>query len=353
MSEIKVNQISKKNGNNISFSDPLRLKSYTTTQRDALSGVSDGDIIFNSTDSKAQIYISSAWSNLGGLEVVPLDILVIGGGGGMRNDAQNGGGAGAGEFIEQSLFLSLSTNYNVTVGAGGSSGGANGSPSNVDEIASAGGGYGGRGVNFVSSAHRRTMQGGSGASGGGGGGTTNNTGNIEIAYGSAKNGNNGGAGKGSTDANQRTGGGGGGAGASGANNSGSSAGNGGVGLTTTIISTAQATTHSVGEVDGSDLYFSGGGGGGGKVSNGSGGLGGGGNEGQNGTANTGGGAGGSFSDTATPPNYAGGSGVVIIKYSSDYSITVGAGLTSATVADPPTGYKIEIFTAGTDNISFS
>ena len=83
MSELKVNRIGKRSGNNISLSDPLRLKSYTTTERDALSGISNGDIIFNSTDSKAQIYTGSAWSNLGGLEVVPLDILVIGGGGGF------------------------------------------------------------------------------------------------------------------------------------------------------------------------------------------------------------------------------------------------------------------------------
>ena len=352
MSQLNVNKIAKYSGNNVSLDDKLKLKNLTTTQRDALTSVA-GDMIFNTTTSKAQVYDGSSWSDLGGVEAVPLDILVIGAGGGMRNDAQNSGGAGAGEFIEQSLFVSPNTNFNVTVGAGGSSGGANGSPSNFDEIASAGGGYGGRGLNFIASSSRMAMRGGSGASGGGGGGTTNTTGNIEIAYGSAKNGNNGGAGKGHSDANERTGGGGGGAGASGSNNSGSSAGAGGVGLTTTIISTAQATTHSVGEVDGSDLYFSGGGGGGGKVSNGAGGLGGGGNEGQNGTANTGGGAGGSFSDTATPPNYAGGSGVVIIKYSADYSITVGAGLTSATVSDPPTDYKIEIFTAGTDNISFS
>ena len=352
MSTLETNSIGKYSGNNVSIDDALNLKSYTTTERDALTSVA-GDMIYNTTDSKVQVYSGSAWENLGGTEAVSTQLLIIGGGGGMNNVAQGGGGAGAGEFIDEEIFLSPSTNYTVTVGAGGSSGGTNGSPTSVGELSATGGGYGGRGLNFIDDS-TLSLRGGSGASGGGGASTNRDVGTSPAGYGSAKNGNNGGSGRCSDgNSNDRVGGGGGGAGAAGTSASSQTAGNGGNGLTTTIITTTQAGTYSVGEVSGSDLYFAGGGGGGGKSTNGTGGLGGGGNEGQNGTANTGGGAGGSFSDTTNPPDYAGGSGVVIIKYDENYTISVGAGLTSSTVSDPPTGYKIEIFTAGTGTVSWS
>ena len=113
-------------------------------------------------------------------------------------------------------------------------------------------------------------------------------------------------------------------------------------------------------MDGSDVYYAGGGGGS-IASNstqtaGYGGKGGGGygyrptsnplfDSYDSGTANTGGGAGGT--DGAST---AGGSGVVIIKYPDTRTITVGGSLTSSTVTT--TGYKMTIFTAGTDNVSF-
>ena len=53
MAVLRVNTISKQSGNNIALADSLNLKSYTTTQRDALTSVA-GDIIYNSTTSKAQ-----------------------------------------------------------------------------------------------------------------------------------------------------------------------------------------------------------------------------------------------------------------------------------------------------------
>ena len=352
MSTLETNAIGKYSGDNVSVDDALNLKSYSTSARDALTSVA-GDTIYNSDDNKVQVYTGSAWENLGGAEAVNMQLLIIGGGGGMTNVAQGGGGAGAGEFIDEEIFLSPSTNYTVTVGGGGSTGGTNGNPTSVGELSSAGGGYGGRGLNFIDDS-TLALRGGSGASGGGGASTNRNISTSPSGYGSAKNGNNGGTGRSnSSNANDRVGGGGGGAGAAGTSATSQAAGNGGNGLTTTIITTTQAGTYSVGEVSGSDLYFAGGGGGGGKITNGSGGLGGGGNEGQNGTANTGGGAGGSFSDTTNPPDYAGGSGVVIIKYDENYAVSVGAGLTSSTVSDPPTGYKIEIFTAGTGTVSFA
>ena len=63
MANLKVNTISKVSGNNISLSDPLNLKSYTTTQRNALTSAT-GDIIYNTTDGKLQAYNGSSWDNL-------------------------------------------------------------------------------------------------------------------------------------------------------------------------------------------------------------------------------------------------------------------------------------------------
>jgi len=63
MVTVKVNTISKASGNNIAMQVPLNLKSYTTTQRNALTSAA-GDIIYNSDDNKAQFYNGSAWSDL-------------------------------------------------------------------------------------------------------------------------------------------------------------------------------------------------------------------------------------------------------------------------------------------------
>ena len=63
MANVKVNTISKVSGNNVAMQNSLNLKSYTTTQRDALTSAA-GDIIFNSTDSKAQFYNGTSWNNL-------------------------------------------------------------------------------------------------------------------------------------------------------------------------------------------------------------------------------------------------------------------------------------------------
>ncbi len=62
MTILKVNTLAKSTGNNISMNDPLNLKSYTTTQRNALTSVA-GDVIFNSTAGKIQFYNGSSWTN--------------------------------------------------------------------------------------------------------------------------------------------------------------------------------------------------------------------------------------------------------------------------------------------------
>ena len=63
MANVKVNTISKVSGNNVAMSNSLNLKSYTTTQRNALTSAA-GDMIYNSTDSKAQFYNGSSWADL-------------------------------------------------------------------------------------------------------------------------------------------------------------------------------------------------------------------------------------------------------------------------------------------------
>ena len=63
MGQLKVNTVAKSSGNNIAMQDSLNLKSYTTTQRNALTSAA-GDIIYNETDSKVQFYNGSAWNDL-------------------------------------------------------------------------------------------------------------------------------------------------------------------------------------------------------------------------------------------------------------------------------------------------
>ena len=52
MSTLETNSIAKYSGNNVAIDDSLNLKSYTTTQRDALTSAA-GDIIYNSTTNKS------------------------------------------------------------------------------------------------------------------------------------------------------------------------------------------------------------------------------------------------------------------------------------------------------------
>jgi len=63
MANVKVNTISKVSGNNVAMQNSLNLKSYTTTQRNALTSAA-GDVIYNTTDSKVQFYNGSSWADL-------------------------------------------------------------------------------------------------------------------------------------------------------------------------------------------------------------------------------------------------------------------------------------------------
>jgi hypothetical protein len=347
MSELKTNKISTNDQNNVAIDNALGLKSYTTTQRDALTSVA-GDMIYNTTEGNPQVYDGSAWQNLGGLDAFSLQYLIVGGGGNPRLASGKYGGGGGGGLLTNvpgdnsgggnsaspAFYVVPGTSYKVEVGASKSI-------SYFEAITAGQGGSSGSGGFFTNYAPTSP----------GGNGTTAPT-NIWTTQGYI-----GGAGN---TGGQTVGGGGGGTGSVGADNSGATGGNGGIGTISTIISSSDATTYSVGEVSGSDVYFGGGGGGAGSLAGGggtsTGGLGGGGDgksgstNAEFGAANTGGGGG--ASDTGTDGQ--GGSGVVILKYPDTYTITVGAGLTDATSGGITSGgYTTVILTAGTDTVSWS
>lgn len=60
---LKVNTISKSSGNNVAMQCSLNFKSYTTTQRDALTSAA-GDIIYNETTNKVQFHNGTGWNDL-------------------------------------------------------------------------------------------------------------------------------------------------------------------------------------------------------------------------------------------------------------------------------------------------
>jgi hypothetical protein len=387
MSTLETNSIAKYSGNNVSIDDSLNLKSYTTTQRDALTSAA-GDMIYNSTTTKVEYYTGSEWIETGGVDAFSLEYLIVAGGGGGasgKNNSSvattNSGGGGAGGLLSnvsgdntgggvsaQPAYYALTgINYRIKVGAGGAKGdGAyNTSPSSEEsgqpgtrsafhEFKSRGGGGGaGRNYNFISGNSiddRAFSYGTYGGSGGGMHASVSNNAEEQQGY-------DGGIGNSS---NNNAGGGG---GAGGAGVSFASGAAGGIGAITTILTTSEATTASVGEVSGSDLYFAGGGGGGGNTTNNggpAGGTGGGGKGSRTfsddavaGTANTGGGGGGgaSRSDGSGWDGENGGSGVVILRYPNTKTITVGAGLTSSTITQGTN--KVTIFTAGIGTVSFS
>jgi hypothetical protein len=246
------------------------------------------------------------------------EYVVVAGGGGGGYGASGGGGAGGyrcsvsgessggGASAESTLTLTPSTNYTVTIGAGGAAG-TSGSPVNggnnsvFSTITSTAGGGGGS--NYSSINDNPTT----GGSGGGGAMITGQTG----ANGTTNQGRAGGNGLGT--GNQGSGGGGGASTAGAAGTSGQG-GAGGTGVSSSIT--------------GSSVQRAGGGGGAGGGGAGVGGAAtGGGGGGANGSSpttfaspgvkdavvNTGGGGGGGFGSGGFPVGN-GGSGIVIIRY---------------------------------------
>jgi len=358
------------------------LPAGTTAQRPA--SPSQGYMRYNTSDGiGVEVYNGSRWVSLGAgfaqlaLEVAELSVtandavaqelapfeveyLVIAGGGGGGSDRAGGGGAGGyrssvsgessgGGASAESVFEPVrNTSYTVTVGAGGSGGvyawnnGSNGSTSIFNTITTVGGGGGGNNNNDNPTA------GNSGGSGGGGAGHDNKSG-----AGGAGTTNQGFAGGNGLSSNLAgAGGGGGGASQAGANGASLNGGDGGDGVASSIT--------------GSSVTRAGGGGGGIDYRNGnlagSGGAGGGGagggdgnvsasESGEDATTSTGSGGGGCSIRSTTVRGGNGGSGVVILRYPSSISISIGAGLTASTATVGAN--KVTTFTAGTDTISFS
>ncbi len=363
MSTLETNNISKYNGNNVSMGDALKLKSYTTTQRDALTSVA-GDSIYNSTTSKVEYYDGSAWVQTGDAKV-PVQYVIIAGGGSGGSSPVNyyspgGGGAGGyrssyasentggGKSTELLAYVAKSTNYAVSIGAGGAAvtsangssyyAGNKGTASYFDEIFAEGGGAGGQ-LAIATNLHYST--GGSGSGGGSYNGANGPAGFGIIGQGFA-------GGQGATYAQVGAGGGGGGAGAAGTATANNVGGAGGAGVSSSITGSAVARA--------------GGGGGGGHGGAGAGGSGGGGagngvagGTATSGTANTGGGGGSgsgglSSSGGGNGISGAGGSGVVILRYPNTFTISQsGLTLSTATSGDD----KITTITAGTGTVSFA
>jgi hypothetical protein len=285
-----------------------------------------------------------------------VEYLVIGGGGG--GGTRHAGGGGAGGVLSGTLSVSSSTNYSVTIGAGGTQGGensphaTNGGNTIFSSVTAYGGGGGGQYQDSLTvgmtagqygySTGQNSLQGYFGASGGGGGswdGGSNGPGGASFSA----QGNSGGGGSGASNFG---GGGGGGAAGAGSGGSGGTGGNGGA-----------ATTSSI---TGVSTYYGGGGGGG---SSGTAGLGGGsptnkggGGDGGNrsatpGTANFGGGGGGARDSGPGPAGGNGGSGTVIIAFSQSYAVPfVSAGLSYVLDTTSRAGYNVLKITGGTGTI---
>lgn len=274
---------------------------------------------------------------------VSIDFLIVAGGGG--GGVSPGGGGGGGGYLcsvagEQSggpssplnpLGIVIGRSYTVTVGAGGGQF-ADGSNSVFASLTAIGGGKGGG-----------STSGNPAGTGGSGGGSEAISG-ASGGLGTTGQGNNGGTGSQGANfpATYATGGGG-GAGAAGSTS------NGGNGLTSSI--TGSAVTRAGGGGGANATYRASGGSGGG-------GLGTFGDLrfnadafGSAGVANTGGGGGGGYTYGGATESHPGGSGIVILRYPSTYTITLGAGLTGTTATVG--GNKVTTVTAGTGQVSFT
>ena len=311
----------------------------STTVNKSVVALPTGGVIINDGNERTHIFKSTAnFVVPTGVSLSNVDfVAVAGGGGGGGSYRAGGGGAGGiktsvtgqptasnGGSTQSKLTFNAGT-YAMTIGAGGTAAnnyyGNKGSNSTIGSLVTVEGG--GRGGYYTGS-----NQGGAGGSGGGSGGFGPTSPAGVGGAGTSGQGNNGGQGSG--DGAVQCGGGGGGGGAVGFDGNGGTAGtrgDGGIGITSNIISTSEASSNSVGQVSGGNLYFAGGGAagsydGGNNVAQG--GLGGGAvgqynygtsTVGNSATANTGGGGGGSSgSNNNTAQGGVGGSGVIILRY---------------------------------------
>lgn len=259
---------------------------------------------------------------------VAAEILLVGGGGGSgesTNGATNSqGGGGAGGYYSDFITLLSTRDYRVSVGSGGSGGynwyypGADGQPTSIigpgiSGVMEAGGGGGGG---------KQTPPTGSGGGVGTGASTSplNTQGVHYTNYGYSGGYQSGGIG-----------GGGGGASEVGQSGNGSPAGKGGDGLSTTIISDANATAAFVGQVISGDVFFAGGGGAASNSGNGKG-------------TNCGGGG-----QPLTFNTRPGDTGVCIIRIPTSSFTGTTFKDDSGSIITPGPGVAVETFSQGTDD----
>jgi hypothetical protein len=313
---------------NVNTTSALRIPVGTTAERPISPTL--GMIRWSTTISKFEFYDGTVWLGIDGtptgvaLGVVTFVVVAGGAGGGASASGLGGSGAGGaggyrtsygqsggGASAEAALSISIGINYIVTIGAGGNGAtaartrGGSGNNSVFSTITSIGGGGGAGSTNNSTGTGLSGGSGGGGAFSGGGGGA--GTANQGYAGGSALN---------------PYGGGGGGAGGAGSSQSNPSSG-AGIGVASTI------TGASVMYSRGGDANVSG------VVS---------------GNANSGYGGSTAYAFAFNGGN--GGSGVVIIRYSSSYTLSnPGGGLTFSTIS--VLNDKVTTFTAGTGNIQFN
>jgi len=121
MSEIVVGEISSPSNNKIIFGDgitfdtPLKLKSYTAVELAALTGMTAGEIVYEATNKKVNVYTGNSWEEVGALEGIrstSYDVI---------NEATTGSGVTIDGVLHQDGEIALdvineaSTNVGVTI----------------------------------------------------------------------------------------------------------------------------------------------------------------------------------------------------------------------------------------------
>ena len=89
MSILKSNQIATNDTNNVAMDNSLNLKSYTTTQMNALTAAA-GDTIYNSTTNSPYFYNGTSWIRVYEPSLVVESLVIAGGGGGAGGSAGGG-----------------------------------------------------------------------------------------------------------------------------------------------------------------------------------------------------------------------------------------------------------------------
>ena len=144
VSKIKVDEIeSSQSGGSISYNSSMKLKQYTTAQINALTGMTSGEMVYDTDLNTIKFFDGTDWQALFRATLF-FSALVVGGGGAAGGGVAGqwyGSGAAGGLLRVQSQTEGVSgANYTVTVGAGGATVGTQGSTSTFNTTNAPGGG---------------------------------------------------------------------------------------------------------------------------------------------------------------------------------------------------------------------